>query len=387
MNRIDKDIASISRGAVDIISAEELRKKLSSPEPLRIKFGVDPTAPDLHLGHTVVLNKLKTFQSLGHKIVFIIGDFTAKIGDPTGRSELRPQLDEKEILKNAKTYTEQVFKILDKSKTEVTYNSHWLYTLGVDGILKLTSQSSVAQMLHRADFKERFKNDADITILEFIYPLLQGYDSVAIKADIELGGTDQKFNLLMGRQLQKDAGISPQIVITMPILEGTDGVRKMSKSYGNYIALNDPPNEMYGKIMSISDTLMHRYYELLTDVNLEEVKKTHPRSAKANLARTIVETYHGPAAATEAAEEFERVFKDKDIPKELREFVLEKKSVLLSELLYISGLASSKSDAKRLLSQNAVKINSEKISEDIVLEPKNDFVLQSGKKNFVRIRV
>ncbi|MDD3065904.1 MAG: tyrosine--tRNA ligase, partial [Endomicrobiaceae bacterium] len=257
-------LSKIRRGTNEIISEEELKKKLSSGKKLRIKLGVDPTAPDLHLGHSVIINKLKTFQDLGHQVVFLIGDFTARIGDPSGRSATRPMMTEEQIMKNVKTYQDQVFKILDKSKTEVVFNGKWLSALGIEGLLKLASKHTVAQMLVRDDFEKRYKNDVPISIVEFMYPLLQAYDSVVLKADVELGGNDQKFNLLLGRDMQRDDGQEPQIVITMPLLEGTDGVRKMSKSYNNYISLNDAPNEMFGKIMSISDELMYRYYELLT---------------------------------------------------------------------------------------------------------------------------
>lgn len=377
----------LKRGVDEIISEKELVEKLSRGKPLKIKFGVDPTSPDLHLGHTVALNKLKTFQNLGHKVIFIIGDFTAKIGDPSGRSDLRPMLDEKEILKNSKTYIDQVFNILDKDKTEVAYNSHWLYPLGVDGLLKLTRQATVSRMLERDDFSKRFKSRQPISILEFIYPLLQGYDSVVINADVELGGTDQKFNLLMGRQLQKDAGQEPQVIITMPILEGTDGVRKMSKTYGNCIALNDPPKEMFGKIMSVSDEIMYKYYELLTEEDMTVIRSMHPRDAKENLAVIIVGRYHGAAAAAAAREEFNRVFRDKNLPDAMPDFHLSRKEILLSEIIYDSGLADSKSNARRLINQNAVKIDGEKISEDRLLKPHKDFILQAGKRNFRKIIV
>ncbi len=385
MTMFDETLKKIKRGAVEIISEDELVKKLSKNKSLRVKFGVDPTSPDLHLGHTVVLNKLKAFQDLGHKIIFIIGDFTAKIGDPSGRSDMRPMMDEKEILKNAKTYIDQVFKILDRSTTEVMYNSHWLYPLGVDGLLKLTRQTTVSRMLERDDFDKRFKSRQPISILEFIYPLLQGYDSVAINADVELGGTDQIFNLLMGRELQRDSSQEPQVVITMPLLEGTDGAKKMSKTYGNTIALNDTPKDMFGKIMSVSDEMMHRYYELLTSAALPIIKKMHPRDAKAHLAATIVERYYGNETALREKEKFDQVFKNKKIPSEIEEFNLTKKEVVLSDLIYDSGLAASKSEAKRLIQQRAVKIDGHKVSEDKKISPSSDFIVQSGKKNFRKI--
>lgn len=394
MFSIEETIKIIKRGCAELISEDELREKLScssKKNPLRIKFGVDPTSPDLHLGHMVILNKLKTLQELGHKIIFIIGDFTARIGDPSGRSETRPMLDEKEILKNSKTYAEQVFKVLDKSKTEIVYNSSWLYPLGLQGMLELAKHATVAQMLHRADFKERYKNDIDITILEFLYPLIQGYDSVAIKADMEVGGTDQKFNLLMGREIQKKYGQKPQVLLTMPLLEGTDGVRKMSKSYGNDIAINEPPKEMFGKIMSISDEMMYKYYELLTEVDLTEVKKTHPRDAKFALAKMLVTRYYNKDIAESEAAEFNRVFKDRELPTSFEEFVLSQKEITLSELLYRSGLASSKSEARRLITQRAVKVYSgvtntgSVITEDKKIAVNKDFIIQCGKKNFRKI--
>ncbi|OEG69559.1 tyrosine--tRNA ligase, partial [Candidatus Endomicrobiellum trichonymphae] len=305
---MNKALEKIKCGTNEIISLEELEKKLASGKKLRIKLGIDPTAADLHLGHTVIINKLKTFQDLGHQVVFLIGDFTARIGDPSGRSEMRPIITDEQIKTNAQTYAGQVFKILSRDKTEVAYNSKWLSELGVKGLLNLAAKSTVAQMLVRDDFKKRYKEDNPLSIVEFLYPLLQAYDSVALNADVELGGSDQKFNLLLGREIQRDYGIKDtQIVITMPLLEGTDGVKKMSKSYKNCIALNDLPENMFGKIMSISDELMYKYYELLTHADLNIIKNMHPKEAKSALAREIVGRYHGKKEALKAEEEFDEM--------------------------------------------------------------------------------
>ncbi|MDH5174491.1 MAG: tyrosine--tRNA ligase, partial [Elusimicrobiota bacterium] len=334
----------------------------------------------------VILQKLKQFQDLGHKIVFIIGDFTARIGDPSGRSEARKPLTDEEIKKNAKTYQKQVFKILDKKETEVVFNSEWLERMSSADVLELSSHSTVAQMLARADFKERFNREIDISILEFLYPLLQAYDSIQVKADVEIGGTDQKFNLLMGRQLQRDFNQKPQVIITMPLLEGTDGVRKMSKSYDNYIGITEPPKEIFGKIMSISDELMVKYYELLTEENLEEVKKMHPRQAKANLAKGIVETYYGETEAEKAKGEFEKVFVKGELPEEIKEIRIREKKIWVVDLLVKSGLAISKNEAKRLISQGSVKINHKRIKDsdmDLVID--KEYIVQVGKRKFRRI--
>lgn len=378
-------IEKIKRGTVEIISEKELEHKLSRGKPLRIKLGVDPTAPDIHLGHTVLLNKLKTFQDLGHTIIFIIGDFTARIGDPSGRSETRPVMGEDAILANAKTYQEQVFKILDQNKTEVVFNSNWLYPLGIEGLLGLASKYTVARMLERDDFSKRFKSSTPISIIEFLYPLLQGYDSVAVRSDVELGGNDQKFNLLVGREMQKDAGQEPQVVITMPLLEGTDGVRKMSKSYGNYIALSDTPQDMFGKIMSIPDELMYKYYELLTDANLAEVKLLHPREAKAELAERITTRYHGIKDAKNTRAEFDRVFAKKDLPDDIEEYKTDKKEIKLADLLLASGLVASKNEARRLIEQGGIKLNGEKTTEDKLLVLEKELIIQAGKRKFKKI--
>ncbi len=384
MSQIDA-LSQIRRGTNEIISEEELVKKLNSGKKLRIKLGVDPTAPDLHLGHSVIINKLKTFQDLGHTIVFLIGDFTARIGDPSGRSATRPMMTEEQIMANIKTYQDQVFKILDKDKTEVVFNSKWLNKLGIEGLLKLASKHTVAQMLVRDDFEKRFKADIPISIVEFMYPLLQAYDSVALQADVELGGNDQKFNLLLGRDMQRDAGQEPQVVITMPLLVGTDGVKKMSKSYKNYIALNDKPQDMFGKIMSISDDLMMVYYELLTQENLEEIKQMHPKEAKMKLGVIIVERYWGKEEAQTAKDEFNKIFADKDLPTEIEEYKCDKNKIKLSQLLFISKMVASKNEARRLIEQGGAKVNNEKVTTDTEIEIKDGTILQVGKRKFKKI--
>jgi tyrosyl-tRNA synthetase len=381
-------LEKIKKGVSEIISEEELKKKLTSGKKLRIKLGVDPTAPDLHLGHTVIINKLKTFQDLGHQVVFLIGDFTAKIGDPSGRSEMRPMMTDEQIKTNIKTYTEQVFKILDKNKTEVVYNSRWIKELGITGLMNLAAKSTVAQMLVRDDFKKRYTEDRPISVVEFMYPLLQAYDSVALNADIELGGNDQKFNLLLGRQIQREYGISePQVVITMPLLEGTDGVKKMSKSYNNYIALNDLPKDMFGKIMSVSDDLMYKYYEILTQKDLIVIKNMHPKEAKIVLACQMVEMYYGKDEASQAKEVFDKIFAKKNIPDNIEEYVLESRNLKLSDILVRSSIVSSKNDARRLIEQGAVKIDSKKVETDFVVNIDKEFILQAGKRKFKKVMV
>ncbi|HAM38089.1 MAG: tyrosine--tRNA ligase [Elusimicrobia bacterium RIFOXYC2_FULL_34_12] len=382
---LEEQLSKIKRGTVEIISEEELITKLKSGRPLRVKLGVDPTSPDIHLGHTVVIEKLKTFQDLGHHVVFIIGDFTAKIGDPSGRSATRPTLGEEEILNNAKTYQEQVFKILDKEKTEVMFNSHWLYSLGLDGLLELAKHSTVAQMLARADFNQRYKEGNDITILEFLYPLLTSYDSVAVKSDVELGGTDQKFNLLMARKIQKDYGEPSQVAITMPILEGTDGIQKMSKSYGNYIGISEHPSEIFGKIMSISDELMYKYYLLITNENLDEIKKEHPKKMKQKLANIILTKFYSKNIAEQSEQEFEKVFSAKELPSNIEEFRISEKEMKLSELLVKSKLVTSKKEAERMIQQGGVKINEQKVSDDKVIKIENSILIQVGKRKFKKI--
>jgi tyrosyl-tRNA synthetase len=385
-NNIDNIVARIKRGCSELISEEELKRKLAKNVPLRVKFGVDPTSPDIHLGHTVLLNKLKLFQELGHKIVFLIGDFTARIGDPSGRSETRPMLSLEEIAANVETYQSQVFRILDRDKTEVVFNSAWLKGLGAEGILKLASQYTVSRMLERDDFEKRYKGGQPISIVEFLYPLLQGYDSVAVKADIELGGNDQKFNLLVGRDFQRGNNQEPQVALTMPLLEGTDGVRKMSKSYGNYIALNDTPKDMFGKIMSISDELMLKYYELLTEEDISAVKAMHPREAKANLGEIITARYHGADAAKEAREDFDNVFSQKNNPDEMGLYVCKEENIKLSDLLLASNMVSGKNEARRLIEQGGIKLNGEKLTEDKTITIKAECVLQAGKRKFKKIQ-
>ena len=383
---LNEALARIKRGTNDVLSEKELVQKLERGKPLRIKLGVDPTAPDIHLGHTVLLNKLRVFQDLGHHVVFIIGDFTARIGDPSGRSETRPMLGEDQILKNAESYTNQVFKILDRSKTEVVFNSSWIKPLGIEGLLGLASKYTVARMLERDDFEKRYKGNAPIALVEFLYPLLQGYDSVAVRADVELGGNDQKFNLLVGRQFQQDAGQEPQVVITMPLLEGIDGVRKMSKSYGNYIALDDLPGEMFGKLMSIPDTLMFKYYELLTDFDLTAVKAMHPRDAKAQLAEHITARYHGDSEAHEARNHFDKVFVQKDIPDEIEDFpVSTSAKVTIIDVLVASTMVSSRNEARRLIMQGGVKVSGQRITEDKELPITEPVVVQAGKRKFRRV--
>ena len=378
-------LSSILRGVQNIISEKELTHKLQTKKHLRIKLGVDPTAPDIHLGHTVVINKLKTFQDLGHTIIFIIGDFTAQIGDPTGQSITRPRLNKDQIKINAQTYQNQVFKILDPQKTEVRLNSEWLEPLGAQGIIALGFHCTVQRLLERDDFSKRIKDEKPIAYSEGFYPLLQGYDSVAVKSDVELGGTDQLFNLLMGRELQRDFGQEPQVIMTLPILEGTDGVKKMSKSYGNYIALNDSPQDMFGKIMSVSDELMMKYYELLTHEDLKTVRELHPKQAKMNLAKKIINQYHGEIAAQEAQENFEKVFSKKDLPDIIEEYKASKDKILLSHLLFESGLSPSKKESKRLIENGGVRIDNQSVPSDHEVEIKSPFILQVGKRKFKKI--
>ncbi len=375
----------LTRSCAEIISEEELRNKLQKAKPLRVKLGVDPTAPDLHLGHLVVLRKLKAFQDLGHQIEFIIGDFTARIGDPSGQSVTRPALKAQDIWEHSKTYQDQVFQVLDRSKTQVRFNSSWLNALGVQGLLELQYRFSVAQMLERADFAERFANHKPISMIEFMYPLLQGYDSVAIQADVELGGSDQKFNLLMGREMQIKYSQEPQVVVTMPLLEGLDGVKKMSKSYGNFIAFNDSPQDKFGKLMSIPDALMLKYAELLTELDLAALKAMHPRQAKELLSKTITAFFHGEEAAREAAEDFTRVFTKKEAPHEVSEFKVPRASHRLVDLLAASGVAPSKKEAQRLLAQGAVEVDGKRVGEKDVLDLQSPVLVQVGKRRYVRV--
>lgn len=384
---LDKQLEIIKRGAVDIISEEELKRKLTKSiaenKPLKVKAGFDPTAPDLHLGHIVLLRKLRQFQDLGHEVFFLIGDFTARIGDPSGRSQIRKQLTKEEVLENSKTYKKQVSKILDIENLKVVFNSEWFDAMSVVDILNLTSHATVSQMLARADFKKRLSKNEDISLLEFMYPLLQGYDSVKLEADIELGGTDQIFNLLVGRDIQKDFSQEQQAVLTMPLLEGTDGVQKMSKSFGNYIGINEHPGEMFGKIMSVSDELMWKYYELLTDEDLAAVKFMHPKEAKEKLARIIITQYHGAEAADAAFHNFNSVFKEKNIPDDIIEFTVNQPKEVI-DILTESGLVKSRNDARRLLQQGGVIFGDQKITEDNFLVSSSG-VLKVGTRRFLKV--
>lgn len=378
--------AQIKRGVSEMISESELQAKLKKGKPLKIKMGVDPTAPDLHLGHLVCLRKLRHFQDAGHTVEFIIGDFTAQIGDPSGQSATRPTLKPQEIWENAKTYQEQVFRILDPKKTEVRHNSSWFNIMATrGGLMDLMKMATVAQMLQRADFAKRYSEAAPITLLELFYPVLQGYDSVAVQADVELGGTDQKFNLLMGREFQQNYKQEQQVVMMMPLLEGLDGVRKMSKSYGNYVAFNDPPKDMFGKLMSVPDALMPKYFELLTDADVPSIQKMHPRDAKVLLGKTIVSQFHGDAAGQEAAEEFNRVFSKKEAPSEIPEHKASKSPIGFVDLLAEAGLAPSKKEARRLLVQGAVEADGKRVGEKDSLVVSTPVLIQVGKRRFARI--
>jgi tyrosyl-tRNA synthetase len=401
---IKEELRIIKRGTEEIISEEELIKKIEKSRkekrPLRVKQGFDPNAPDIHLGHTVGLRKMRQFQDLGHDIYFLIGDFTGMIGDPSGKTATRKQLTEEEVNKNAETYKKQVFKILKPEKTKVVFNSHWLGKLSFSEVLKMCSKYTVARMLERDDFSNRYKEGKPIGIHEFMYPLMQGYDSVAIQADIELGGTDQKFNLLVGRDIQREYNQEPQVIITLPLLEGTDGVEKMSKSLNNYIGINESPQEMYGKVMSVPDNLMVRYFELVTDVSLDEINKIkiglesndlHPRDMKKRLAREIVKLYHGQSAAIIAEEEFEKVFKNKLYPEKIKELEI-KKDVLkdgkrgIVNLVKDSGILGSTGEAIRMVRQGGVRVNGEKISDPhIDLTVKDGMIIKIGRLNFLKL--
>ena len=386
----EEQLKLIKEGTVDIIEEGELLEKLKRGKPLKVKAGFDPTAPDLHLGHTVLLQKLRQFQKLGHEVYFIIGDFTAMIGDPTGRSETRPPLSREEVLKNAETYKEQVFKILDPDKTNIVFNSQWLDKLGTKGVIELSAKYTVARMLERDDFSKRYKEGIPIHIHEFLYPLLQGYDSVAIKADVELGGTDQKFNLLVGRDIQREYGLEPQVCITLPLLVGTDGVRKMSKSYGNYIGITEEPKTMFGKIMSISDELMWEYYALLTDYterDIESMKKEmHPMEAKKKLAHYLVSRFHSPREADKAREFFERTFSERQFPADAPEVQISEEEIPVINLLLKIGAVSSKNEARRIIQGGGLKINGEKIEDPkAVIEIGDCMKVQVGKKRFYKI--
>lgn len=398
---IDEQVAYLKKGTVDLITEEELRQKLqrsaATGKPLTVKVGFDPTAPDLHLGHTVLIRKMRHFQDLGHRVIFLIGDFTGLIGDPTGRSKTRPPLSREEIAANAETYKKQVFKILDPEKTVVDFNSHWLGALSGQDWIRLCSRYTVARMLERDDFSKRYKEGLPISVHEMLYPLAQAYDSVALQADFELGGTDQKFNLLVGRDIMREYGLEPQVILTTPILEGLDGVEKMSKSLGNYVGINEAAEDIYGKLMSISDELMLRYYELLTDLPQAELErlqndmvsgKVHPMVVKRKLAHQIVLDFHGPRAADEAAAHFSRVFQSREAPEEMEVVTLVAGRHLLVDILTAAGLAPSKTEARRLVKQGAVTLDGEKITEvtaAINSTAGQEHVLRCGKLQFRRL--
>jgi len=396
----EKQLEVIKRGAVEIIIEADLLKKLEKSydekKPLKIKAGFDPTAPDIHLGHTVLLEKMRQFQELGHEIIFLIGDFTGMIGDPTGRAVTRIPLTKEDVIKNAETYKKQVFKILDPEKTQVRFNSEWLSKMNVMDLVRLGSMQTVARMLEREDFKKRYESRQDITILEFYYPLFQAYDSVYLRSDIELGGTDQKFNILMGRTLQRKMGVEEQAVVLMPLLEGLDGVNKMSKSLGNYIGITEPSKEMYGKLMSISDELMLRYYELLSHISLVEFNllkeglktgKIHPKHTKENLALEIVERYWGKDEALKAREEFEHIFKQKGLPDEIpvAELEWEEDEMWLPKLMKLSGLTTSTGEAIRLIKQGGVTINDAKYNNPDGKLARGSYLFKVGKRKFIRV--
>jgi tyrosyl-tRNA synthetase len=398
---IDEQLEHLRRGTVEVIREEDLRAKLErsvrTGVPLRVKYGADPTAPDIHLGHTVVIRRLRAFQELGHTAIFLIGDFTGLIGDPSGKNATRPQLTREEINANAETYKAQIFKLLDPEKTVIDFNSRWMDALGADGFVRLASRVTVKQILERDDFQKRLAEERPVALHELLYPLVQGYDSVALEADVELGGTDQKFNMLVGRNLQRESGQEAQVVITSPLLEGTDGVQKMSKSYGNYIGIDEPPPEMFGKIMSVSDELMWRYYELLTDVPAKEIASLreatgaggrNPRDLKVELAKRIIADFHSASDADAAEEEFNRVFKRKEVPDEIQERAVAAGVWKLSRLLVETALAPSMSEARRLIEQGGVRVDGERRAEDeINVEAGQIILLQVGKRRFLRVRI
>ena len=398
---VDSQMELLTRGAAEVISGEELRKKLEKAakegRPLRVKAGFDPTAPDLHLGHTVLIQKMKQFQDLGHEAIFLIGDFTGMIGDPSGKSETRPPLTKEQVKENAKTYMEQVGKILDLPRTRVEFNSSWMSKVSSAEMIQLAAKYTVARMLEREDFTKRFREQRPISIHEFLYPLIQGYDSVALKADVELGGTDQKFNLLVGRELQKEYGQEPQAIIMMPLLEGTDGINKMSKSLGNYIGINEPAKDIFGKVMSISDDLMWKYYELLSDLPTAEVKKLredveqgrfHPMDAKKALAGEIVDRYHGKGAGRRAREEFERQFSRKETPEDIPEVVVawEADTMPLAKVMAKAGVAESVGEGKRLIKQGGVELDGERVKDPELRLPPGSYLIKAGKRKYVRVK-
>ena len=394
MMTIDQQLEVIQRGVDEILPLDELKKKLEKNKPLRIKLGMDPTAPDLHLGHTVVMNKMKQLQDLGHEVIFLIGDFTGMIGDPTGKNVTRKPLSKKDILENAKTYSDQVFKILDKDKTKIAFNSEWMNKMSSTEMISLASKHTVARMLERDDFSKRYKGGQAISIHEFLYPLVQGYDSVALRADMELGGSDQKFNLLVGRELQKQANMEPQVILTMPILEGLDGVQKMSKSLDNYIGVDEDPDSMFGKIMSISDDLMWRYLDLLSFESLETIASwrrevengENPRNIKFRLAEEIISRYHDNDQAKKAQQNFIDRFAKNQIPDEMDEFTFSK-GIKIANLLKDSKLVNSTSEAFRMIKQGAVKMDGEKINDKDLTPKEGTSVYQVGKRKFARVTI
>jgi tyrosyl-tRNA synthetase len=398
---IDEQIAFLKKGTVDCISEADLRRKLEQAaktgEPLRVKAGFDPTAPDLHVGHTVLIRKMHHFQMLGHRVIFLIGDFTGLIGDPTGRSATRPALTQEQILANAETYKEQIFKLLDPERTELRFNNEWFSRFSAADFIRLGAKATVAQLLEREDFKKRFESQTPIGVHELLYPLAQGYDSVALEADVELGGTDQKVNLLMARQVQQGYGINdPQVVMTTPLLEGLDGVRKMSKSYGNYIGITEPPRDMFGKVMSVSDDLMWRYYELLTDLTPAEITalkeaaargERNPRDIKAELGRRIVADFHSDAEAQAASDEFDRMFREHQAPEEIPEVEIPAGAVRLVKLLASHNLAASVSDAQRQVQQGSVRVNGERVTDvkaEVGQQP-GEALIQVGKRKYLKV--
>ena len=395
MKDIHKELDLIKRGAVEVLPEEDLVRKLKRGRPLKIKAGFDPTAPDLHLGHTVLIQKMKQFQDLGHEVIFLIGDFTGMIGDPSGKSETRKQLTREEVVTNAETYKEQIFKILEPKKTIIEFNHRWMEQLDAVGLIELAAKYTVARMLEREDFKQRYQNQQSISIHEFLYPLVQGYDSVVLKADVELGGTDQRFNLLVGRELQREYGQEPQVVLTMPLLEGTDGVQKMSKSLGNYIAINEAPEEMFGKIMSISDSLMWRYFELLSDRDIAEIHGTrsrvetgevHPMEMKKSLAEELVTRFHGAAAAQSARDYFETRYQRKSLPSDIKKRFTASEPTWICRLLVDLNFAKSGSEARRLIVQGAVRVDGQIIS-NVNFHFQGDLhkVLEVGKNRIAQV--
>ena len=394
---IDTQLAHIKRGCAELIDETELRKKIARGKPLRVKVGFDPTAPDLHLGHTVVIHKMRHFQEMGHQIIFLIGDFTGRIGDPSGRSDTRPPLTEEQVKQNAETYKKQVFKILDPEKTIVEFNANWLGSLTPSDFIRLTSHYTVARMLERDDFEKRYKGNIPISIHEFLYPLLQGYDSVHLKTDVEMGGTDQKFNLLVGRHLQSQYGLEPQCVLTMPLLEGLDGVRKMSKSYGNYVGIDEAPSEVFGKLMSVSDELMWRYFELLSAKSLPEIAalqkavesgEKHPKLVKEELAHEMTALYHGEEKAQEARQGFNAVFAGGGVPEDAPTHSC-KQGEASSPVAFLtdSGLTASRGEARRLISQKALSVDDEPCTDGMAPLAPGQYIIKLGKKRFLRLTV